>query len=210
MAFHREKLLEAAGDYPIITVSCKPMPEMPGINLIQNDKICASNVYRQLLRAAKEATTPYIAVAEDDSLYPYEHFHTFRPDLHTFAYNMCRWSMYEWRKPYLFSWRDRISNLTLIAPRELTIKCLEERFEKYPDGTIEHKTGEMGKRSVENRLKLPPYKSIMWNSETAIININHQYAMDDREIRKVKRPGALKAIEIPHWGRAEDIMKHFI
>lgn len=205
--FHRETLLKAVGDYPIITVSRVPM-DMPGTNIIQEPPFCADNVYRQILRAAKIATTPYIAIAEDDSLYPYDHFHTFRPDSGTFAYNMSRWSLYEWREP-MYSWRDRLSNLTLIAPRELTIQCLEERFEKYPDLIPDHMCGEMGKPRTEEKLGLPHYNVKMWNSDIAVLNINHQYSMDDRELRKVKKPGSLRAYRIPHWGEASDIMKHF-
>lgn len=205
--FHKEKLLEAAGDCPIITVSRIPT-DMPGINLIQDEPISAGNVYRQMLKAAKIATTPYIAVAEDDSLYPYDHFHTFRPDLRTFSYNMTRWSMYEWREP-MYSWRDRISNLTFIGPRELTTKCLEERFQKVPNPP-DHLVGELGKVRIQDRLELPHYPIKMWNSEIAVININHQYSMDDKELRKVKRPGPLRAYDIPHWGRAETIMEKFI
>lgn len=207
VTFHKEKLLEAVGEYPIITVSRLPT-DMGGINLIQDGPICADSVYRQMLRAAKIATTPYIAIAEDDSLYPYDHFHTFRPDLKTFAYNMSRWSLYEWREP-MYSWRDRISNLTLIAPRELTIQCLEERFEKYPDPIPDHLCGEMGKPRTEEKLDLPHYNTIMWNSDVAVLNINHQYSMDDRERRKVKKPGSLRAYRIPYWGEAADVMSFF-
>lgn len=205
--FHKQKLLEAIGDYPIITVSRIPT-DMGGVNLIQDGPICADNVYRQMLRACYVATTPYIAIAEDDSLYPYDHFHTFRPDLNTFAYNMSRWSLYDWREP-MYSWRDRISNLTLIAPRELTIKCLEERFEKYPNPIPDSLCGEMGKVRTERKLDLPHYNTIMWNSDIAVLNINHKYSMDDRELRQVKKPGSLRAYDIPYWGHARQIMAHF-
>jgi hypothetical protein len=205
--YHRKVLLKAIRGHELITVSKNPMPDMPGINLIQEDPISASNVYRQMLRAAKVATTPYIAMAEDDSLYHKDHFNSFRPDLNTFAYNMTRWSMYEWREP-MYSWRDRISNLTLIAPRELLIQCLEERFEKYPDSP-DHMTGEVGKVRVENKLNLPHYNTVMWNSDIAVININHQYSMDDRELRQVKKPGSLRAYNIPYWGDAKTLMSHF-
>lgn len=205
--FHKEKLLEAAGDCPIITASREPV-DMPGEHLIQDGEICADNVYRQMLRAAKLAKTKYIAIAEDDSLYPYDHFNSFRPKDDEFAYNMSRWSLYEWREP-MYSWRDRISNLTLIATRELAIKCLEERFAKYPDPLPDHQVGELGKLRTQDKLGLPPYKIRMWNSDIAVLNINHQYAMDDREIRQVKKPGSLRAYDIPHWGHAKDVMKHF-
>lgn len=206
-AFHRQKLLEAAGEAPIITVSRIPT-DIGETNLIQDGPICADNVYRQMLRALYRVETPYFAIAEDDSLYPYDHFHAYRPPDDAFAYNMTRWSLYEWRQP-MYSWRDRISNLTLIGPRKLAIQCLEERFEKYPDPLPDHMVGEMGKLRVEAKLDLPHYKSVMWNSDVAVLNINHKYSMDDRELRKVKKPGSLRAYDIPHWGHARQIMAHF-
>lgn len=205
--YHKEVLLKAIQGYDLITVSREPV-DIRGINLIQDEPICASNVYKQMLRAAKIATTKYIAVAEDDSLYPRDHFVEFRPSSNEFAYNMSRWSMYMWREP-MFSWRDRISNLTLIAPRELLIKCLEERFEKYPDGTTDDMTGEVGKERVEKKLDLPHYNIRMWNSTNAVINLNHSFSMDDRELRQVKKPGMLRAYRIPYWGEAAEVAKHF-
>lgn len=206
--FHREHLLKATEGYDLITVSRVPMPDMPGRNLIQDSEICADNVYRQMLRAAKLVTTPFIAVAEDDSLYCPEHFNEFRPRQNEFAYNMHRWSLYEWREP-MYSWRDRISNLTLIAPTALAIKALEERFAMYPDGLPDHKVGELGKNRVSRKLGLPDHEVKMWNSTHAVLNVNHQYSMDDMEIRKVKRPGPVRAYEIPYWGHAKDILSHF-
>jgi len=207
--YHRGILLKAIGHYPLITISRKKMPDMPGINLIQTEETCSSNVYKQMLRGAKEAKTPYIAIAEDDSLYPACHFHDFRPPTDTFAYNMHRWSVYVWRKDQVYGWRDRISNLTTIAPRELTIRCLEERFKKFPDGTPEDKTGEMGRPNVERMLGLPKYPSVMWNSSYAVINFNHDYSMDDMEHRHVKKPGALRAYDIPYWGHVSTLVQHF-
>lgn len=207
--YHKEVLLKAVGDYPIITVSSKPMPDMPGENLIQDGPINASNIYVQMLRAAKIATTPFIAIAEDDSLYPREHFECFRPKEDEFAYDMTRWAMFSWN-PSAFFWRDRISNLTLIAPRELLIKCLEERFDKYPDGTPEGRTGEVGKERIEKMLRLPAYKFVKFWSTTPVVNVNHVYSLDPREINKSKRMAPLRAIEVPLWGKASDIAKHFI
>jgi hypothetical protein len=126
--FHKQKLLEAVAGAPIITISREPVDL--GINLIDTENYQISNIYYQLLRGAKEAETEFIAVAEDDTLYPKEHF-LFRPPADTFAYNMNRFNVFRWSRVPTFFWKDRISNSTLIAPRKLTIEALEERFKKY-------------------------------------------------------------------------------
>lgn len=209
VAFHKEKLLEASEGAPIITVSVKEMPDMPGINIIQQEPFNASNIYRQMLRAAKLATTPFVAVAEDDTLYPKEHFVSFRPEEDEFAYNMSKWGLFTWGVPTYF-WRNRITNHTLIAPRELLIKCLEERFEKYPDGTPDDRTGEVGKLRTERLLRLPHYKHVEFMTTEPVVALNHVYAIDPREVSMVKRMGLLRAFDIPKWGKAEDIVKKFV
>jgi hypothetical protein len=208
-AYHQKILLHAIWRYPIITVSRTPLSLRGGVNIIQNEKPSASNIYRQMLKAAKVATTPYVAIAEDDSLYPREHYQSFRPELNEFSYNANRWSLMTWGVP-TYNLKDRISNLTLIAPRELLIRCLEERFAKYPNGTEEGKTGEVGKLKTENLLGLPHYNMVQWKSINPIVNFEHIYALDDKEKRKVKRMSAVRAFDILYWGKSSELVKHFI
>ena len=125
--YQRRVLVDAIGDYPLISISRKPLDF--GQNILDNGERGYSNIYRQMLRAAKVATTPFIATAEDDTLYPKEHYNFYRPEKDTFAYNNSRWALFTWGVP-TYSWRNRKSNCSLIAPRELTIEALEERFEK--------------------------------------------------------------------------------
>src|SRR3990167_985746 len=119
--YHKSVLLEAIGDTPLITISKKPLDW--GMNLIQEEEPSVSNIYRQVLRGAKLATTPYIAIAEDDTLYHKEHF-TFRPPMDTYGFDGHRWGLFTWGKPTYY-YKDRISNACMIAPRELVISALE-------------------------------------------------------------------------------------
>ena len=144
--FHKEKLIEAAGSSPIITLSREPLDW--GINILQTAEYGISNIYYQLLKGAKRAETDFIGIAEDDILYPKEHFE-YRPPEDTFAYNMNRFNVFTWGKPTYF-WKDRMGNFTLIAPRKLAIEALEERFSKYPNGTPAGITGELGRANVED------------------------------------------------------------
>jgi hypothetical protein len=206
--YHKGVLLEAAGDYPIITVSAKPT-DMPGANIIQSEPFNASNIYRQMLRAAKLATTSFLAVVEDDSLYPREHFIKFRPEVDEFAYNYSRWSLFSWGEPTYY-WTKRISNLTLIAPRELLIQALEERFAKYPDGTPEDKTGELGRVQIEKGLELPHYKSVDFYTTIPVVNLNHVHSIDPYEKSMRKRRGFVRAYDIPFWRKASTIQRKFV
>src|SRR3989344_6555477 len=93
--FHRKVLMEAIGDTPIITISKEPLDW--GINLLQTEYSYA-NLYKQMLRGAKLATTKFIGIADDDVLYPKEHFQ-FRPKEDGFYYNFNRWHMVTWGEP---------------------------------------------------------------------------------------------------------------
>ena len=197
--YQKEVLLKAVGDTPIITISKKPLDW--GINLIQEEEPSMQNIYRQMLRGAKIATTPYIAVAEDDCLYQNEHF-LFRPPLDTFAYDMHRWGLFTWGHPTYY-WKARISNACLIAPRELAIESLEERFRRYSNrGNI----GELGK---EINTRLDRKKTMDFYPTASMVYLSHINALDPLERSQRKRMGEIRAYDVPVWGKAEDLVKKF-
>ena len=80
MKFHNEKMLEAIGDYPLITISRLPMNGLPGIQIRQGAEQSHDKIFQQMLVGAKMATTPYVAMVEDDMLYSKDHFEL-RPPL---------------------------------------------------------------------------------------------------------------------------------
>ncbi len=204
--FHKEKLVEAAGAVPIIAISREPLDW--GTNLLDTEPYTISNIYFQLLRGAKEATTDFIAVAEDDTLYPKEHFE-YRPPEDTFAYNMNRFGLFTWGRPTYF-WKNRISNSTLISPRKLAIAALEERFAKYPKGTPGGFTGELGRNNIEDKLRLTRRKSTWFSTETSVVRVDHELGIDRLSRTHRKGMGILRAYDIPYWGKAEDIIKKFV
>lgn len=201
--YHKQVLIEAIADTPIITISKKPLDW--GINLIQRSEGHA-NIYRQILRGAKLAKTPFIAIAEDDTLYPKNHFTNFRPPTDTFAYNMNRWGIFTWGKPIYF-WKRRMANATMIAPRKLVIEALAERLKK---GMPEEKCGELGQEKTERRLGVTLRKSMEFYTVEPVICFNHNFSLDPLERGHKKRMWWIRAFDLPNWGRAEDIVKKFI
>lgn len=191
--FHAEQLAKLP--YPIIT-------------LRDEEKISYQRIYEQLLIGAKQATTPFIGVVEDDVLYPPEHFSKFRPPMDTFAYNQHRWALFTWGVP-TYNWRNRVSNCSLIAPRELVIEALEERFAKWPEGIPPKWCGELGRNNLERWLKVTPRKKMEWYSPVGIIQINHDEGTEERQKLHWKDLGPVKAFDIPHWGKSEDLIKHY-
>ena len=191
VAFHKEQLDKLP--YPIIS-------------LYDEKKMGYQRIYDRLLEGCKQATTPYIGVIEDDVLYSPEHFSEFRPPMDTFAYNNHRWALFTWWRP-IYNWRNRVSNCSLIAPRELAIEALEERNAKHPNGWPY--VGELGRWRIDKVLGVTKRKMIEWYSTVGIIQINHDNATEDRQLAHWKDWGPVRAYEIPRWGRAETVIKHY-
>lgn len=203
--YQKQTLLKAVGDTPIITLSMKPLDW--GVNVLQDRPRSLSNIYWQMLRGAKMATTPFIGIAEDDTLYQEEHY-SHRPAPDEFIYNISHWMLFTWGDP-TYHWRNRRGNYSMIAPRELMIEALEERFAKYPDGTPEDKTGELGRERIDRRLGLTSRKTKDFGTTIPIVNFQHDFSMEDYQRRHVKRMGLLRAYDIPHWGQAKKLVEHF-
>jgi hypothetical protein len=184
-----------------------------GTNILQDKPYGLANIYWQMLRGARMATTPYVAIAEDDVLYSKQHFNSYRPPSDHFAYNLSRWSLYVWWRP-VYNYRAWRSNFALIAPRELMIEALEERFAKQPshhsDGFSESVGGELGKVRIEKLLGVTRRNVVDFASTVPNVVFQHDYGLDDLAKRHRKAMGTLKAYNIPYWGEASELSKRFI
>lgn len=207
--FHREHLLRAVGERPLVCISAKPMDlnRPKTAYLIQEGPFRAWNVYTQLLRGAKLAETKYIAVAEDDTLYPARHFNDFRPPDDAVAYDLSRWSVFSWKGgDAFFSAIRKHGNFTMIGPRQLVISALEERERKYPNGR--DYSGEIGRREVEKVLGVTRNKLVEWYCIEPMVNLCHPEGLSPTYVNTPKlerKPGELKAWDIPIWGKAAEI-----
>lgn len=191
--YYRRVLTDAIGDTPLISISREPMDW--GVNMVQTEPESMQNVYWQILKGARQAETSYIAIAEDDTLYPQEHFE-FRPTEDSCAYNMTRWILFTWGKPFYF-YKPRIANGTMIASRERVIRLLEERFERYPK-EVPHHYRELDETEHAEFYTYHP-----------IVCFNHDYSFDHLERTHRKQPWPVQAFDIPKWGRAEDVRTLF-
>jgi hypothetical protein len=203
--FHEEHLLRTIEGHPLITVSAKPM-DLPGTNLIQEGPFCAWNVYRQILRAALIAETPFIGIAENDTLYPARHFTDFRPKEDELGYDLSRWSVFSWVPQPFFSNIRKRGNFTMIGPRKLIIEALAEREAKYPEGLPY--AGEIGRPDIERRMRVTKRKAVDWDCIEPMVNLCHPRGLSptyENTPKLERKPGELKAWDIPIWGKASDI-----
>ncbi len=180
------------------------------IAIEQPETILPSHVqiYKNALEGARRATTKYIAFAEDDVLYTHSHF-THRPSPGVFAYNENVWSIYTWVTPPIFSYKGRRNMYGLICERDLFIEAMEERFAKFPDEktTPIESWSEPGK--YEDNLGVTQQKTKVFYSKDPLVAFSHETALSFKNLGKRKRLGDLRAVEVPYWGRAEDVIKYY-
>lgn len=203
----QNQLLKAIGDLPLISVSKKPMDF--GQNICVGDTPRSHiNTYRQALIGAKAAKTKYIALAEDDTLYSPEHFNR-RSSPGKFAYNFGIWSIFTWSDTPLFSHKGggRRALLNLICERDLFIEAMEERFARWPDDEKVNLSlwAEPGK--YERQLGVTVRETEIFFTNPPNIIFIHETALAFGNLGTRKKLGEFRAIEIPYWGRAEEVLK---
>src|SRR5574337_972320 len=126
----RDVLWKAKGKAHLISVSKQPLDFGENISFPQNPTSIYYE-YKETFEGVKLAKTKYIAIAEDDTLYSADHF-KLRPIVEgVFHYNINCWNIYTWN-PSVYSYNGRMNHNTLICERDLYIKAMTERFEKYP------------------------------------------------------------------------------
>jgi hypothetical protein len=219
LANTRKYLLEATRDLPIIIVS--QQPTVFGGN---SQNICLGdigrshlNIYKQMLIGAKAATTNYVAMAEDDIFYSYEHFHNEYigkfPDM--FLYDMNKVSLFTWTKPPIFSFRHNRKVVNqLIVRRELLIEALEERFARVtellktrPLEKIIKYWGDFSRYEDLLGVTIRKGKEFMCTKPSIVLSHEHAYGYLSQGKRK--RLGDLRILEVQGWPRAEEMIKLF-
>lgn len=196
----------ARGDLPLISVSHKPMDY--GHNIVVDLERSHFNIYRQALIGAKAATTPYIALCEDDVFYSQAHF-KYRPSPGKFAYNLGAWSLFTWGEPmYTHKGKVRRNLNSLICERELFIEAMEERFAKYPNPQGQHLKdiwAEPGK--YERQLGVTVRETEEYYANPPNLVFSHADELSFYGLGTRKRVGEFRAYDIPFWGPAKQILR---
>lgn len=203
-------LLQAApAGAPIVTVAHGAPFTFGAVNLsVGTPEPSIWQVYQNVLTAARAAATPYVACVEDDSLYCREHF-THRPPLDTFAYNRHRWVLTRQlspdgrRRQARYYYRDRTQMAQCVAPRDLLIETLEERFAKYPTPVphdVAKRTGWGEPGRYEKNLGLTRRALTYFRTVEPNVTVNHALGLMGR--RQVHE-GDLLCDDLDPWGGAD-------
>lgn len=196
--------IKKATDAPIISVTKKATDF--GHNIVVSTPRSHISIYRDALVGVKAAKTKYVALCEDDVLYSPEHFKR-RPTDGVFAYNMSSWNIHPWESIFHHKAGGRRNLNSLICERDLFIQAMEERFAKHPEGTDAAVWAEPGKYEKNIGVTIRPTEVFYSNPPNIIFY--HETALSYEHLAKRKRVGEFRAIEIPYWGRAEEIIKEY-
>jgi hypothetical protein len=225
----RENILKSIGDYPLISVSQKPMNFGKNICVGVMDRNSLS-INKQMLIGIEASETKYIAIAEHDCLYSNEHFSFTPPDDGIFWYNenvwlmqLCSETLPEWNGTFSI-FPKRKANSQLICEKNIMIKATKDRIDmmadpawmsKYPTGRI----GEAGHMDYDHAMRLSAGNSVAhiriklkqyiaeyegrnWVSKIPNIDIRH------KDNFTKNRRGRKRCWILPHWGKMEDIIKN--
>ena len=198
-------LKRSIGDTPVISVSQKPLDF--GRNICVGD-IGRShlNIYRQILIGAKAAETPYVALAEDDILYPPSHFGIRPSSMEVFNYDVNKWSLYTWTDPPVFSFLNNAVVHQLICARDYLVADMEERFAKWNESNLDLSNWkDPGRR--ENRLDMVERRIERSFAPEPTIAISHEDAFGYLNLGRRKAHGERKACRLEPWGSAGDVLK---
>jgi hypothetical protein len=224
----KKQLVKAIGDMPLVVVSQKPVDKLTFVGYegeYHNEVIgdigrSHLNLYKQIMIGADKAKTKYVAMAEDDILYSYDHFHSkeldnwflFGKDM--FLYDMNKVSLFTWTNPPMFSFRSKRKVVNqLIAPAKYLSEAMHERFERVdyllkkgkPLESILHVFGDPGR--YEKQLGVSERRMEEYYCNMPSIVFTHPKAYGYLNHGKRKRLGDIKIIELYNWGSASDVLK---
>jgi hypothetical protein len=196
-------LLESIADTPLISVTQRPTDL--GTNIcVGNIGRSNRNLYWQILQGAKAAKTKYISTAEDDILYAPDNF-AYRPKDDAIAYNMNKWSFFTWSDPLVFSWKKRVVINSMVAPRELFIASMEERFAKHPDYLDEDYCSEPGR--YDKALGVKEVKIEEYYAAYPNLVYSHEDAFGYIARGPNKELGPVRGTELVPWGTVQEAMQ---
>lgn len=199
----RDRLATETRDYPIVSVTQKPI-EL-GTNICVGD-IGKShyNCYKQMYVGVQEVKTEFVAMCEDDTLYNQEHF-SFRPPTNDFYYNTSMWFLeHSHRRPGSYYWHKWQSGMFgCIVPTQLALRMLTERFEKYPEEVHRWQRHYWMEPHKNERLGLPNYEAQYFETDIPLITMNYYEGLDGKKRSESHQP--IEAETIPYWGNANKL-----
>ncbi len=209
----QDQIVKAAPNTAIISVSQKPIDF--GKNICVGDiGRNLYNLYYQVLVGLREVKTKYVAMAEDDTLYPPEHFE-YRPPDGTLNYDVNKWALFVWDKDAIFSNRPgRRTMNSLVSDTKALRDHLEARYTKYPTiasippEIYEYYWGEPGR--FEAHLRMPALRVQRYMSVTPHVTFYHPDSLGFAHLGTRKAHGSVIVETLPGWPAPAELRKLYV
>src|SRR5574337_68473 len=203
--FRQELRKVVDGKYNVIAVTQKPIKERGWLNFCIGD-IGQSyfNLYKQMYVGLQEINTPFVAMAEDNTLYNSEHFE-YRPmTLEIVAYNK---HMYFLDNDTFWT-KGHVGTFGCIAPTKYLRDSLAARFERFPEEMLPRRYQKwfFMDPGFEDRLQLPKLETEKFHTKTPLITMAYFGGTYGKPKRRSGTSHALE--ELPDWGKAKELRDH--
>jgi len=184
-------LLKMCGDFPIISVSQKPI-ELGENICVGNVGASDHNLYRQIQIALQAAKTPFVISAEADNLYPFDYFNLEPGKLdEIYRYNNI-WLLKYWRTVFV---RKEWCEGAQIAGREYYLSLVNAELEGKPMWINQAHTRTNPFRNLN--------RSWMWyGTEVPVISIK-----TGRGMRINAGTIGQRASYLPYWGTVKIVKR---
>lgn len=195
----REHLWKMADGLPVISVSQKPIDF--GENICVGDiGYNPPNVYRQILTGAKQVKTQFLACCEDDTLHDQEYFSSEKLEPDQIYYNH-RWNV----MPTLYYYRrNRRGMCTCVAPTELMVKIMQEKWDRWEKDHYQPVFAEPGRRDRE--LGLYECKVRILATKNVSLTFKHRNSLSG--VSRMLQSDIIYN-DHPFWGKAPDLWNKF-
>lgn len=196
----RDELTMVLRGEPLISVTQQPIDF--GQNICVGD-IGQSyyNLYKQMLIGLREVKTPWVAMAEDDTLYNREHF-DYRPSSDkVIAYNRHMWFLdtaHFWTKMHT-------GTFGCIAPTQYLLDILEARYERFPEEILPRHSQKWFWMDPghDARLGFENADTEIFETKEPLITFAYYGATYGKPRRRNRTSVAVE--ELPRWGNAREL-----
>lgn len=195
-----ETLLASVGDRrKIISVTQKPMDVGQNICVGIQDQ-CYANEFRQIQIALNAVTTPYIIVAESDTLYPPSYF-DFDPPERGHAYHYPNvWVHYTQFNGVPKYWFKKVSDCAQMVDRDLWLSMINPVMDARPEWS---KAEDVGVPPLQFRDKGKFYMP----DGDPVVTVKTRNGVKSNTLTKRGHP---PKFDLPYWGKASHLRETYL
>jgi hypothetical protein len=207
----QEKLLSAAGNRPIISVSLKPIDF--GQNVVMPLRRSNLTMFKQMLTGLQTIDTDVVFFCEHDIIYHNSHFDFIPPEKDKFYYNQNIWKINSETGQTLFYYLKQ--TCCVCAWRQVAIDHYRNRVDRVEKEGFTRRMGyEPGTHKFPRGFD--QYESGVYFSKYPLIDIRHTGNLTGKRFKKEQYrnqrllKGWTLADEIPYWGKTKNRFWEFL